>query len=91
SLVTDYTSMVVVKDEVAEQQGLQRRNAQRVARERQAQAARAAAPAKNYRVDNNPQGGAFGGRAAPNIGSGPVGILFVGVAAYLERRRRRMK
>ncbi len=86
SLVTDYTSMVVVRPEVAETEGLGRRNADRVTRERQAQAARAAAPAANYRVDN---GATFNGQAAPGIGTGPVGPLFLLLAGWLAWQRRK--
>jgi Ca-activated chloride channel family protein len=52
SLVTDYTSMVVLDDETLEGEGLQRRNLQRVQTERAAQQQRAATPAKSYRADN---------------------------------------
>mgnify|MGYP006900778990 CR=1 FL=1 len=95
SLVTDYTSMVVVRGEEAEALGLGRRNADRVARERAAQAVRAQAPVQNHRVDagTGPDGGgAFGRRSSPGLGfgggSGPVGSLFVVVSAWLARRRR---
>lgn len=88
SLVTDYTSMVVVRDEVFENQGIARRNAQRVSTERQAQQARATAPVKNYAVKRDQGGGMFHGRRSPGLGSGPVGPLFVGVLAWLNRRRR---
>lgn len=91
SLVTDYTSMVVVREAVFENEGIGRRNAQRVERERQAQSARAAAPVKNHRVDNDTKGGMFNGKSSPGIGSGPVGPLFVGLLAWMERRRRKMK
>ncbi len=63
SLVTDYTSMVVLRDEAAENAGLQRRNAQRAQSERQAQSARAGAPVRNYRVDD------AAGRVPPAPGS----------------------
>lgn len=91
SLVTDYTSMIVVREDVFESEGIGRRNAQRVQRERQAQAARGAMPVKSHRVDNGQDGGMFKGKRSPGIGSGPVGPLFVGVLAWLERRRRKMK
>jgi Ca-activated chloride channel family protein len=91
SLVTDYTSMVVVAEDVYENEGIDRRNAQRVERERQAQAKRAKAPVKSHRVDNGKNGGMFSGRPSPGIGSGPVGPLFVGLAAWLARRRMKMK
>ena len=92
SLVTDYTSMVVVRDDEAEGLGIERRNLQRVNREREAQQRREAAPVVSYRVDqgSGPDGGgACGHRAAPGIGTGPVGPLFVMAAAWLARRRMR--
>jgi Ca-activated chloride channel family protein len=95
SLVTDYTAMVVVNDTEMEGQGLQRRNADRVQRERQAQTNRASQPVKNYRVDQSSQASAdngaggtmFGGRST-GVGSGPVGLLFVGMAWLLHRRKK---
>ncbi|NQU40288.1 MAG: VWA domain-containing protein [Lentisphaerae bacterium] len=88
SLVTDYTSMLVVCDDVFEDKQITRRNAQRVEHERQAQVNRAAAPAPppSRRVDN---GTTFGDRSAPGLGSGPVGPLFCLVAAWARRRSRR--
>lgn len=86
SLVTDYTSMVVMDDEAVEGAGLQRRNQQRVQEERAAQQQRAAAPTKSYRVDN---GSTFANRLAPSIGTGPVGPLFLIVAGWLAHRRKR--
>ena len=91
SLVTDYTSMVVLRDEEAETLGLQRRNQQRVSVERAAQQQRAAAPVVHHRVDQGQGpdgGGAFGHRSAPGIGTGPVGPLFLVAAGWLARRRR---
>ena len=94
SLVTDYTSMIVLSEEQMEEAGIQRRNADRVNRERKAQEQRKNQPAKNYRVDQNKQNpsgntGAFDGRRSPGFGSGPVGPLFVGLAAWLNRRKRK--
>jgi Ca-activated chloride channel family protein len=90
SLVTDYTSMLVVNDDILENEGIQKKNARRIQRERQAQAAKATAPAKNYRVDNSSgNGGMFNGKSSPGIGSGPVGPLFIGLIAWLNRRKRR--
>ncbi len=94
SLVTDYTSMVVLSEEQMEEAGIQRRNANRVNRERKAQQARQHQPAKNYRVDQNKQNpsgnkGAFDGRRSPGFGTGPVGPLFVGLAVWLNRRKRK--
>lgn len=90
SLVTDYTSMVVMDNETLEGEGLQRRNLQRVQAERAAQQQRAAAPVKSYRADN---GSTFQNRSAPslNLGSGPVGPLFLILAGWLSRRKRGSK
>ncbi len=91
SLVTDYTSMLVVTDDVMENQGIQRRNADRVQKERKAQQQRASQPVQNHRVDNNSNNGSgtFGHRSSPGIsfGSGPVGILVVPLLAWLKRRK----
>lgn len=94
SLVTDYTSMVVLSDDTMEEAGIQRRNADRVNRERNAQQQRQTAAVKSYRVDQNKQNpsgntGAFDGRRSPGIGhgSGPVGPLFVLAAALLGRKK----
>lgn len=94
SLVTDYTSMVVLSEEQMEEVGIQRRNADRVNRERAAQQQRQNQPVKNYRVDQNkknPSGnnGAFDGRRSPGFGTGPVGPLFVCLVMWLNRRKRK--
>ncbi len=88
SLVTDYTSMIVLNADEMENEDIQRNNADRVNRERNAQANRAASPTKSYRVDHKSNtNGMFNGRSAPGIGTGPVGPLFV-LVSYLLRRRR---
>lgn len=99
SLVTDYTSMLVVQSDVQETENIGTRNAQRVSRERVAQQQRASAPVKSYRVDQsaNNNTGAFNNQPAPSVGhsggggggSGPVGPLFVILAAWLARRTHR--
>jgi Ca-activated chloride channel family protein len=99
SLATDYTSMLVVQDDVLESEPIERRNLQRVNRERTAQQARATAPVRSYRVDQSAgNGGAFSNQPAPGIangggggggGSAPVGPLFVIVAGWLAQRRNR--
>lgn len=95
SLVTDYTAMVVVQDEMMENMGIQKRNADRVARERAAQARRAPMASKNYRVDRpSPSSGKDGSGSTvfksplKGIGSGPVGPLFVGLALWMKRRKK---
>ncbi len=87
SLVTDYTSMIVLNDEELEHEGIQRRNHERVHRERAAQQQRAAQPARSYRVDN---GSTFNHQSSPGIGTGPVGPLFIGFIAWLNKRRSRL-
>ena len=91
SLVTDYTSMVVVSDDVFEEYGIDRKNATRVEKERVAHAARAKAPVKSYRVDTESKGAksAFENRPSPGMssGSGPVGPLFVAGAWWLRRKK----
>jgi len=51
SLVTDYTAMIVVRDEVFEQRGIKRNNRQRLAVEHAAQQQRASRSAPPRRVD----------------------------------------
>ncbi|MBE2216357.1 MAG: VWA domain-containing protein [Opitutaceae bacterium] len=70
SIVNEQTSMVVLTDERFAQRGIERRNQQRVATERQAQAVRAQQPTPNHRVDA--QQPAFSGQA-PRVGGGGGG------------------
>jgi Ca-activated chloride channel family protein len=68
-LVTDYTSMLVLRDEDFARHGIERANQARVAREREAQAIRAASPARDRRADHgNP---AFTS-PAPSVGGGAI-------------------
>lgn len=67
-LVTDYTSMVVLADEVFEKRGIARSNKQRIDVERAAQSARSAAAPVNTRADqSNPM---FSGRSHGIKGGG---------------------
>jgi Ca-activated chloride channel homolog len=52
-LVTDYTSMVVLADDVFEKRGIARNNKQRIDAERQAQSVRSTAPPVNRSVDTS--------------------------------------
>lgn len=52
SLVTDYTSMVVLRDEVFEQRGIERHNKARLATEEMARQQRLIRPAPSRRVDS---------------------------------------
>jgi Ca-activated chloride channel family protein len=53
SLVTDHTSMIVMRDEQFAAHGIERKNKQRRAKEEQAKAKRAQAPVVTHRVDSN--------------------------------------
>jgi len=86
SLVSDYTSMVILDDETLENNNLQRNNQQRVQTERAAQQQRAVAPARSARIDT---GRTFNNLPSPGIGSGPVGPLFLILAGWLRRRKQR--
>jgi Ca-activated chloride channel family protein len=101
SLVTDYTSMVVLNPTELENQGIQTRNAQRVQRERQAQQQRNQQPVNSYRVDNRNQKtdsnqktnnqGMFKGRRSPGFGggTGPVGPVLLGLLIWARKQRKR--
>ncbi len=92
-LVTDHTSMVVLREEVFEQYGIERRNANRRELERLAKAQRAQQAPPATRVDS--QQPMFGNapQAAPGgSGSGALGpwwlLLLLPVLAALPRLRR---
>lgn len=90
SLVTDHTSMVVMKEAEFEGLGIDRHNDARVQRERQAQAQRLAGPVKNYRADSAPDNSMFQGASSPGVGSGPVSpllLVLIGGCAVLMRRK----
>jgi len=89
SLVTDYTSMVVLDEQEMEHLGIDRKNSQRIAKERKAQETRQTTPVKNYRVDKK-DNSMFHNAPSPRIGSGPVGPWFLLVLAgcgLLNRKR----
>ena len=72
-LVTNYTSMVIVREEVFENYGIDRTNAERVAKEQQARETREGKDVRDNRVDRQP---AFNQpRAYPNSGGGGSGSL----------------
>ncbi len=72
-LVTDYTSMIVVREEVFAAQGIDRKNRDRVASERKAREVRAAEPPRNLRVDQ--QQPMYDNRKRPSSGGGGGGAL----------------
>jgi Ca-activated chloride channel family protein len=96
SIVSDYTSMVVVREERFEEMGIERKNKQRTETERNARAARAQSPVTATRVDSGQP--MFGDKPAhgTGTGTGAVGPWFMGVLvglgglrAWRERRRKR--
>ncbi len=91
-LVTDETSMLVLTDQAFSDRGIERRNRDRVATERQAQAVRASRPAVNRRVDTaDPMysrpapglGGGGGGGGGRRGGGGALDPFSVGLALAL--------
>lgn len=92
-LVTDYTSMLVLADADFDRLGIDRRNRERVSREREAQAVRAASPVRDRRVDASSP--AFSS-PAPSVGGGaldPFSVVamlsLAGSAAAAARWRRK--
>ena len=86
-LVTDYTSMIVVRDEVFVAQGIKRSNRERVAAERIARQTRSTQAPQNRRVDQHRP---MYERKRPSTGGGAVGlpmiVLVAGMALYRRRR-----
>lgn len=79
-IVTEHTSMLVLTDEAFERHGIERRNRDRVAIERQAQTLRASHPPRNHRVDRDQP--AFGGKA-PRGGGGAVDPVLLALFAAI--------
>lgn len=71
-LVTNYTSMVVVREEVFKQLNIERNNAKRVSKEHQAQQQRATTPVQNTRKDTQ-QPAFTSTRAYPSSGNSSGG------------------
>jgi Ca-activated chloride channel family protein len=89
SIVTDYTSMVVVREERFEELGIERKNRERTERERGARETRAARPIVSTRADaKQPM---FGERRAPTTGGGGAGAVgpawIVGLGLLYGARR----
>ena len=81
-LVTDYTSLIVVRDEVFEQAGIERRNADRVTRERLARQARANQAIASTQQDANKP--AFSApRHSTSGGGGSFGLWMLGLFGLL--------
>ena len=94
-LVTDYTSMVVVRDEVFKQLGIDRRNRDRLQREHKARQERAAKPVTSRRVDSNqpmfkhnrPTTRSSGGAGSFDL----LGLLFLLPLVYVALNRRKVQ
>ncbi len=96
-LVTSYTSMVVVREEVYAQLGISRRNQERLKIEATAREQRAARPAAERRVDQA-QPMFQGARPSHGGGAGAIGpaslafmLVPLGAALVASRRRRNRK
>jgi Ca-activated chloride channel family protein len=100
SLVTEQTSMVVMSDDAFASREIARRNLFRTAGEQQAQATRAAQPARDLRVDRqqpaftrqapavgSPRNGGGGGGAIDPL-SGAFVLLVAGATIAVMRRRK---
>lgn len=90
SLVTEYTSMVVVENSEKESHGIGNKNNDRIQKERNAQTQKNQEAPKSRQVDDsNPESSnsMFKGARSSNIGSGPVGPILIGLAAYAKRRK----
>ncbi len=89
-LVTDYTSLIVVRDEIFAQEQIERKNAERVDREQQARQQRANSPIKSNQQDSNQP--AFPSvRHSTSNGGGSLGgfllaalLLLAGIRMCLE-------
>ena len=93
-LVTDYTSMVALSDESFASRGIERRNRDRVRRERQARTVRAGRPPQSSRVDQSRPMFQHSAPGANGLGAiDPLtGAIAVGaglLAAATRRRHRR--
>jgi Ca-activated chloride channel family protein len=92
-VVSDYTSMIVLRDEVFQGLGIERRNQQRLQVEQQARQVRAVQPVTTRRVDNA-QPMFSGNRASYGGGSGggamhPLWLLLLVAVGGLKLLRSR--
>ncbi|WP_221795380.1 VIT and vWA domain-containing protein [Oceanobacter mangrovi] len=91
-LVTDYTSMIVLREDVFQAKGIQQTNKQRVATEQQAREQRAAQPVQDHRVDQQQP---LYTAPAPSVGGGSGGggalgawiLALLGLGGVFARRR----
>ncbi len=76
-LVTDETAMLALRDENFEKRGIDRRNRDRIDRERQAQTQRRQQPVKNYRVDEKKP---MFEKSSPSLGGGAIDPMTAALA-----------
>lgn len=86
-LVTDYTSLIVVRDEIFEQAGIDRRNATRVERERLARQARAAQSIASTRQDAESPAFSAPRHTSSNGGGGSFGLWMLATLGLLAAIR----
>lgn len=93
SIVTEYTSMLVVRDEVFNKHGIKRKNLKRLSVEEAAQLTRSQAPVANHRVDTQQpmysQPRASTHRSGGGSGGGAMGPLWLLLALPLALLRRK--
>lgn len=93
SLVTDYTSMIVMRDEQFEAHGIERKNKVRVAKEQKAKTQRAQAPVQSKRADTS-QPAFNSNRSSHGSGGGgggafnPLMLLPFAMFAIFRRKKR---
>ena len=94
-LVTDYTSMIVVRDEVFKQLGIERNNTERVTREQKAREERKQQGVRDNRADT--QQSMFSpsqSRASLGSGSGAIGrwvLVLIGLLLLIQYRNNRTR
>ncbi len=93
SIVTDYTSMLVVRDEVFTKHGVKRKNLKRLSVEEAAQLTRSQAPVVNHRVDtqqpmySQPRASTHSGGGSGGGAMGPFWLLLTLPLVLLRRKR----
>ncbi|ASJ74803.1 VIT domain-containing protein [Granulosicoccus antarcticus] len=82
-LVTDYTSLLVVREEVFQSEGIERNNAKRVERERAARTVRAAESITQTRQDSSAPMFSESRQSTSNSGGGSMGLWFLALLSTL--------
>lgn len=95
-LVTDYTSLIVMREEQFQQQGIQRNNQQRIQRETDAAKQRSTQPVRNHRQDTQspafqtPRPAIGGGSGNGGGAFGPWSLLVLLSLLFVAKRSRRL-